>query len=308
MSRVAAAMTLVSVDEEGLRGVGADRNLARDRDDRPVENAAADLHAVRVFGIKAVRACGGRSGRFRSGAPSREARRRRARAADCAARVRRSRRCAHRSAARSAARKRRRRKMGAERKRLEFGVHPDAGDLLLFAHQDRLDGAAEDDSDVGCCVGHAAARIDDRAEQQQLRAGEAVADLRPAGRRCRARAPACRRRSAAARAKATSRASRSFTDIRSRKSRPAARPGRAASAADEQDDHRKREAQQVGLDPQREHRAILGADHAADEQQGGEHDVDRAGRDAWTIVVAALTARIIARLVPITTRAGMPSR
>ena len=28
----------------------------------------------------------------------------------------------------------------------------------------------------------------------------------------------------------------------------------------------------------------------------------------WTMVVAALTARIITRLVPITTRAGMPSR
>ena len=29
---------------------------------------------------------------------------------------------------------------------------------------------------------------------------------------------------------------------------------------------------------------------------------------AWTMVVAALTARIMIRLVPITTRAGMPSR
>ena len=28
----------------------------------------------------------------------------------------------------------------------------------------------------------------------------------------------------------------------------------------------------------------------------------------WTIVVAALTARIMTRLVPMTTRAGMPSR
>ena len=40
----------------------------------------------------------------------------------------------------------------------------------------------------------------------------------------------------------------------------------------------KREAQQVGLDPGRQERAILRADHAADEQQAGKHDVDRAGR------------------------------
>ena len=49
---------------------------------------------------------------------------------------------------------------------------------------------------------------------------------------------------------------------------------------DEQDDDRERQAQQVGLDPRRQERAILRADHAADQQQAGEHDVDRRGWSA----------------------------
>ena len=43
--------------------------------------------------------------------------------------------------------------------------------------KDRLDGPAKHDRDVDLAVGRPAAGIDDGAEQQQLRAVEAVADL-----------------------------------------------------------------------------------------------------------------------------------
>ena len=45
------------------------------------------------------------------------------------------------------------------------------------ADEDRLDGAAQDHGDVGALRRRTAAGIDDRAEQQQLRAAKAVADL-----------------------------------------------------------------------------------------------------------------------------------
>src|SRR6187551_1062147 len=42
----------VIVHKEGFGGVGADRNLARDGDRRPVENAAVDLDALGILRIK----------------------------------------------------------------------------------------------------------------------------------------------------------------------------------------------------------------------------------------------------------------
>src|SRR5690348_6855672 len=43
---------LVAVDEKGFCSVGADRNLAGDRNDRPVENPAVDFDAGRVLLIE----------------------------------------------------------------------------------------------------------------------------------------------------------------------------------------------------------------------------------------------------------------
>src|SRR5690348_3727 len=45
---------LAMVDEEGLGGVGADRDLARDRDDGAVEHPAGDFDAVRDFRIETL--------------------------------------------------------------------------------------------------------------------------------------------------------------------------------------------------------------------------------------------------------------
>ena len=42
------------LDEEGLRGVRADRNLTGDGDARPVEDALANFDAARVFVINSV--------------------------------------------------------------------------------------------------------------------------------------------------------------------------------------------------------------------------------------------------------------
>ena len=127
-------------------------------------------------------------------------------------------------------------------------------------------------------LGHPAAGIEDRAEQQQLRAGEAVADLDRARAKCRAPARGLAGAEQQRRQAEQERGDARFTDIRSRRFRRAARRGRAAmrSATSRMIDGQ-REAQQVGLEPGREHRAILRADHAADEQQAGEHDVDRLG-------------------------------
>jgi hypothetical protein len=56
-------------------------------------------------------------------------------------------------------------------------IHPDAGDLLLLAHHDRLRRALDHHRDVGARLRPLPARINDRPEQQQLGAGETVADL-----------------------------------------------------------------------------------------------------------------------------------
>ena len=94
-------------------------------------------------------------------------------------------------------------------------------------------GPLQDDDDVGRALGHPAAGIEDRAEQQQLRAGEAVADLDRARAEMSgtstglAGADQQRRDSASEQQERTPR----FTDIRSRRFRRAARRGRAPCAA-----------------------------------------------------------------------------
>ncbi len=56
-------------------------------------------------------------------------------------------------------------------------VHPDARHLALLAQDDALERPLDHDRDVGAGLGRPAVGIDDGAEQQQLGAGEAVADL-----------------------------------------------------------------------------------------------------------------------------------
>lgn len=57
------------------------------------------------------------------------------------------------------------------------GIDPDARHLLLFAHDDGLVGAFQHHEDVGGFLRLLAAGVDDRAEQQQVGAGEAILDL-----------------------------------------------------------------------------------------------------------------------------------
>ena len=47
---------LASIDQERLGGIGADRNLAGDRDGRAVEDVAAYFDAVGILGIETVAA------------------------------------------------------------------------------------------------------------------------------------------------------------------------------------------------------------------------------------------------------------
>ena len=175
-------------------------------------------------------------------------------------------------------------------------VHPDAGDLLLLAHQDRLDRPAQARPRCRPAGRRAAAGIDDRAEQQQLGAREAVADLDLARRDVGHQQRLVGARSAAARAaRAGSEGSRaphrySIEKISSgRQARPSSHAER-----DEQDDDRQRQAQQVGLDPR-----ASGARHIARRSRrrraAGRRARCRPTRvvSAWTMVVAALTARII---------------
>ena len=64
-------------------------------------------------------------------------------------------------------------------------IHPDAGDLLLLAYHQRLHRPLHHHGDVGMLGRSPPARIEDGAEQEQLRAGEAVAYLDPALRHVR---------------------------------------------------------------------------------------------------------------------------
>jgi len=45
---------LAAIDQEGLGGIGSDRDLARDGNGRSLEHSTADFDAARIFGIKSV--------------------------------------------------------------------------------------------------------------------------------------------------------------------------------------------------------------------------------------------------------------
>ena len=68
-------------------------------------------------------------------------------------------------------------KGGRGAKPVGIGVHPDARNFLLLANEDWLNRPPQHDRDIDLVIGGAATGVNHGAEQQQLRTGEAVADL-----------------------------------------------------------------------------------------------------------------------------------
>ena len=126
--------------------------------------------------------------------------------------------------------------------------------------------------------GDLAPGVEDRTEQQQLRAPEScrrVSIWRTSG---VGRIGCAEQHGGGASSTTEGEGARDFTDIRSKRSSSGATKARAMRNATSRMMIASARRSKSGRQARGEHRAILCADHAADEQQPGEHDVDRVRR------------------------------